>query len=114
MWRLVFSKRSYLLPYVQLYSVCWMMCHIFVGHHWKTDFTTSLSGYLLVIKDHRCSDTIERLYYSAGYEDVCIYSGTVSELVDGLPTTAYPICTNCQENHEPITFFNSSKVTKGG
>ncbi len=33
MWRLVFSKRSYLLPYVQLYGLCWMMCHIIVGHH---------------------------------------------------------------------------------
>ena len=35
------------------------------------DLPESLQG--VVFHDHFCEDTIERLYYSAGYEDICIF-----------------------------------------
>ena len=40
-----------------------------------------------------CGSQIEKSYYSAGYEDICIHCGTVENLVvmDGL----YPYCQDC-------------------
>lgn len=40
-----------------------------------------------------CRSLIEKSYYSAGYEDICIHCGTVENLVmvDGF----YPYCIDC-------------------
>lgn len=46
------------------------------------------------VKDHRCNDPIEKLYYSCGFEPVCCYcaSSDVGEDVEYLPQ-----CTDCME-----------------
>lgn len=38
----------------------------------------------LVIRSHQCGDAIEGLYCSAGYEDICIFCATSSDLVQSL------------------------------
>ena len=43
------------------------------------DLPDSLSS--VAIRSHQCGDTIERLYYSVGYEDICIFCATTSDLV---------------------------------
>ncbi len=70
---------------------CIILLWYIFGGHWLP--------FQLVITLHRCGDTIEQLYFS---EDICIYCGTTSKLVGGLPDTVYPVCSKCKEAHEPI------------
>ena len=44
------------------------------------------------IRDHACGDTIEKLYYSAGFEPICVYCGVEQSYTsDG----QYPQCADC-------------------
>ena len=64
------------------------------------DLPDSLS--CIVIRSHQRGDAIERLYYSAAYEDVCIFCATTSDLVQSLLDSVYPICYSCQETNQPV------------
>ena len=58
-------------------------------------------GIQVVIRDQR---PIEKLYYSAGYEDICIFCATLGDLV--VPSSAYPmiaICPTCATTKEPVS-----------
>ena len=54
----------------------------------------------VVIRNHQCGDAIEKLYYSAAYEDICIYCASESNLVETLEDT-YPICSICNDRQPP-------------
>ena len=64
------------------------------------DLPDSLSS--VVIRSHQSGDAIERFYYSAGYEDICIFCATASDLVQSLPDSVYPICASCQKTNQPV------------
>ncbi len=46
------------------------------------------------LKDHNCHDAVEKLYYSAGFEPICIYCA--AENVDDC-VGSYPKCSDCSE-----------------
>ena len=46
------------------------------------------------IRRHNCYDIIEKLYYSAKYEPICVYCGTVTSFTDN---KSLPKCSSCQE-----------------
>ena len=48
------------------------------------------------LKDHDCHDPIEKLYYSCGYEAICIHCG---EYLHGADEKGphYPQCEDCTE-----------------
>ena len=48
------------------------------------------------IRDHDCHDPVEKLYYSCGYEPVCIYCGEYLQGADE-EGTHYPQCEDCNE-----------------
>ena len=54
-------------------------------------------------RDFRCEDPVEKLYYSMGYEQICIIILFSTE--DDLDTSEnyYPICVSCMSNKEPIS-----------
>ena len=55
------------------------------------------SGISIHLKDHDCQDHVENLYYSCGYEPICIHCG---EYLSGVDPFAiyYPQCENCKED----------------
>ena len=58
-------------------------------------------GIQVVIRDYRCGNPIEKLYYSARYEDICIFCAASGDLVVTVPSSAYPICPTCATTKEP-------------
>ena len=50
------------------------------------------------LKDHDCRDPIEKLYYSCGYQAICIHCGC-SEYLRGVEEHGhhYPQCRDCTE-----------------
>ena len=52
------------------------------------------------IRDHDCYDIIEKLYYSAKNEPICIYCG---ELQPYTSEGHYPQCCNCTSNNKKVT-----------
>jgi len=59
------------------------------------DLPRNLSN--VVVKDHRCGDATEKLYY----EDVCIYCASTDDLT-AEEMESYPICNSYAEVHRPI------------
>jgi hypothetical protein len=55
------------------------------------------SGISIHLKDHDCQDHVENLYYSCGYEPICIHCG---EYLSGVDPFAiyYPQCEDCKED----------------
>ena len=53
------------------------------------------AGLKVYIKDHDCGDHIEKIYYSCGYEPLCIYCGEY--LRDVEEADYYPQCEDCKE-----------------
>ena len=47
----------------------------------------------------RCEDPVEKLYYSAGFEQICVHCSSV----DDLPDKNYPICGSCSVSKQPMT-----------
>ena len=96
MWHLVFSKwklsvaaRRTLQEILEDVSyTCGASLH-------DLDLPDSLSS--IVIRSHQCGDAIERLYYSAGYEDVYMYF-----LCYNIRFSSISICSSCQETNQPV------------
>ncbi len=60
----------------------------------------------VVIREHRCFDPIERLYYAADFEPICIYCAAATE--DQQDLTHYPMCSECLSDKEPICKRNKN------
>ena len=101
MWRLVFSKRKLsIAARSTLQSILEDISYTCGSSLHDLDLPDSLSS--VVIHSHQCEDAIEKLYYSAGYEDICIFCATSSDLVESLPDSVYPICSSCRETNKPV------------
>ena len=50
------------------------------------------------VKQHSCYNPTEKLYYSCGYEPICIYCGTCCEDIDEV---TYPQCLNMECQSKP-------------
>ena len=101
MWRLVFSKRKLSVSARNtLQTILEDVSYTCGASLDDLDLPDSLSS--VVVRSHQCGDAIERLYYSAGYEDICIFCATASHLVQSLPDSVYPICSSCQETNQPV------------
>ena len=48
----------------------------------------------LCIKDHQCTDPIEKLYYSCDFEDICVHCGQEDQLQ--VDNDYLPQCQECQ------------------
>ena len=66
------------------------VCSMF-GSHIKYLVQLQLTVPVFPNPSHQCGDAIERLYYSAGYEDIYIFCATTSDLVQSLPDSVYPV-----------------------
>lgn len=103
MWRVVFAKKKLSVAAIAtLQSVLEDVSYTCGASLEDVDLGPSLASYKLMIRDHRCGDNIEKLYYSAGHETICIFCGT-TDLVNSVPEGVYPICLCCEESHEPIS-----------
>ena len=101
MWRLVFSKRKLSIAASStLQAILEDVSYTCGSSFDDLDLPDSFAS--VVVRDHQCGDAIERLYYSASYEDICIFCATTSDLVQSLPDSVYPICSSCQETNEPV------------
>ena len=93
MWRLVYSK----------YKLSVAKCHQL--QQFLNDHSYSCGAKLqdlhlgddVEIRDHACGDTIEKLYYSAGFEPVCVYCGCDQPFTS---PEQYPQC-ECS-HHSPV------------
>ena len=52
-------------------------------------------------RDLRCKDPVKKLYYSMGFEQICIYCSTEDDL--DIRENFYPICASCLSTKEPIS-----------
>ena len=93
-WHLVFSKKLSVAAHSKLRSIL-----DDVSYTWEPHLKTLRK---FKISDLCCEDTIEQLYYSAGYEDICIFCAATCDLVENLPSSVYHICTSCNSNKDPI------------
>ena len=101
MWRLVFSKpKLSIATRSTLQSILEDISQTCGSSFDDLDLPDSLS--FVVIRSHQCGDAIERLYYSAGYEDICIFCATSSDLVQSLSDSVYLICSSCWETNQPV------------
>ena len=93
MWRLIFSK--YKLKSQDIQELQLLL----------DDYTYSCGSQLselhlpdkfenVEIRRHSCHDIIEKLYYSAKYEPICVYCGTITSFTDN---KYYPQCVDCRE-----------------
>ena len=101
MWRLLFSKRKLTLSeHTQLESILEDVVYTCGASLEDLDLPGNLAN--VVVKDHKCGDAIEKLYYSANHEDICIYCATTDDLSVEEENSSYPICSSCAEVHQPI------------
>ena len=49
---------------------------------------------VVFVRQLHCHDPIENLYYTAKYEQICIYCGQLQAFTSNLE---YPQCINCKE-----------------
>lgn len=91
MWRIIFSK--YKLKPTQRQQLQQLLDNLSYSCGSKLkdlDLPDEFSN--VEIRDHRCKDPIEKLYYSAKFEPICIYCGKDEPYtVEG----QYPQCQNC-------------------
>ena len=52
-------------------------------------------------RDLNCEDLVERLYYSMGYDPICIYCSSEDELE--CQENFFPICASCKTSKCPIS-----------
>ncbi|XP_064631427.1 piggyBac transposable element-derived protein 4-like [Lineus longissimus] len=59
------------------------------------DIPQGLKTKILFMKDHNCVDNIEKLYFSVGYEAICIFCGRARDEVEDTEDDCFPYCANC-------------------
>ena len=101
MWRLVYAEKKLS---VQLRKRLEKKLHFYTFSCGATfaDLELEDDFPLVYVRDISCDDPIEKLYYSAGYEPICIYCAQeVTEDTDSA-SKSYPQCGNCKDK-APIT-----------
>ena len=90
MWRLLFSKKKLSTDQVsQLEIIIEDMAYTCRA---TFDDLALPEGIDVNVKLHNCYEPIEKVYYSCGYQAICIYcAGTVSQSTDEY----YPQCVSC-------------------
>ena len=94
MWRLVYSKYKLSVAKLQQllndhsYSCATKLQDLHLGDEFKD----------VEIRDRACGDTIEKLYYSAGFEPVCVYCGCDQPFTSPEQYTQYKACSH----HPPV------------
>ncbi|XP_066928996.1 uncharacterized protein [Clytia hemisphaerica] len=96
-WRLIFSKKKLTKKHKD--SLNEILANIAYTCGFMFDDVNLPNGITVFVKDHDCADPIERLYYSCGYEPICIQCGWYLRDADE-DDVAYPQCVDCTE--EPI------------
>lgn len=54
----------------------------------------------LAVRQLQCEEPVEKLYYSMGYEPICIYCSSEDNL--DIPNDSYPICEFCKGLGKPV------------
>ena len=106
MWRLLLSKRK-LSPqsFKKLEKIIEDMSYT-CGATFE-DITMPEGLESVCIKVHNCYDPIEKLYYSCGFEPICIYCGKVEVQVHA---ENYPQCLDCTSR--PATKRHQRSIRK--
>lgn len=55
-------------------------------------------GIDVYVKDHDCCDHIEKLYYSCGFDVICIHCGEYLPDPSDADDAYYPQCIQCNED----------------
>ena len=87
MWRLIYSKKLTVQAKKELERT--LSSFDFSCGSSTTDLDLSDELADVHFMDLRCEDPVEKLYYSLGYEQICIY-GSSEDDVD-IPEKSYPI-----------------------
>ena len=92
MWRLIFSKfKLKTTQKQQLQQVLGNLLYTCSSKLRDLNLPEEFSN--VEIRDHHCKDPIEKLYYSAKFEPICVYCGVIEPYsVEG----QYPQCQECQ------------------
>ena len=91
-WRLVFSKKK--LNKFQKEQLEKILADLDYTCGFLFDDIELPNGLQVYIKDHDCGDHIEKLYYAAEYQPICIHCGDYLHGVDNESTT-FPQCEDC-------------------
>lgn len=91
MWRLIFSKYK-LKPEQQRELQLFLDDFTYTCGSKLVDLLPPEEYKYVEIRDHSCNDPIEKLYYSAKYEPLCIYCGMEEPFTS---SSSYPQCANC-------------------
>ena len=102
MWRLIYSKKKLSLQAkkelerkLNNFDFC---CGASTS---DLDLPDELKESDVHFRDLRCEDPVEKLYYSMGFEQICIYYSTEDDL--DIRENFYPICASCLSIKEPIS-----------
>lgn len=89
-WHCLYDKSMY-----DIWKICWFIsnCLFYVFFSDDIELPTGIDVY---VKDMDCSDQIEKLYYSCGYQPICIYCAEYLHDADESLDT-YPQCEDCSE-----------------
>ena len=91
MWRLVFSK--YKLKKEECDTLMALLEEmIYSCGLMLKDLNLSNTFQDVEIRDHECFDLVEKLYYSAKYEPICIYCSVEKPYTS---SNHYPQCSDC-------------------
>ena len=91
MWRIIFSKNKLSAQSrVDLANLLEDISYSCGATFDDIDLPQSLKS--ICIKSHKCYDPMEKLYYSAGFEPICMYCAA---LCDGSDQNYYPQCGDC-------------------
>lgn len=71
LWRLLYSKRKLSIRETEIQSFLDDIAYTCGATLEELNLPEKFS--CIYIREHSCSDTVEKLYYSAGYAPICIY-----------------------------------------
>ena len=101
LWRLLYSRRKLSIKEKEeLQRVFDDVSYICGGTIQELDLPEKFS--CVFVREHNCFEPVEKLYYSAGYDPICIHcaSEDATELIE--TDHHYPICLTCRKEKEPI------------
>lgn len=102
MWRLLFSKKKLdLQSKVDLAGVLEDISYSCGSSFDELDLPDNLK--CVCVKHHECNDPIEKLYYSTGFEPICIHCASEVTDASALSSDYYPQCPQCMESETPVS-----------
>ena len=75
-----------------------MILHTHVGQLCKFDLPDKFL--CVYVREHNCFEPIEKLYFSAGFEPICIFCAE-EDVEDVEDSENYPMCSACMDR-DPI------------